>query len=345
MFYSNLLIFYKRFYMTGKTTKYLLVSLVCILISVGLELLVVYPQIVDDQLAAFGKLYILQYGVLYFILLFFRDLGVYLVSFLVCSVMNQYRLNAIYEQYIREIGDEIFVDDGFVKGYHPKEHPDERKLEKSPSTSNDESQDIAVAAEVKSITSSQFTKISNILYLEQFKNNTLLHTLDENICLRNSTLTKTMTLIGLDKLLLVSKSVAVMKEYLCSFDNLHVKLNNPKSNNAIVLSWSPKCYNQALPVLKEMEKKIKDTETNVSEISNNQGSNTPWNIPDLLQNEKVNQIFFFISQHAGCKLSDISKTLNIPIASVNRILAQLKKQGLVEYVGSKKTGGYRAVGN
>lgn len=31
------------------------------------------------------------------------------------------------------------------------------------------------------------------------------------------------------------------------------------------------------------------------------------------------------------------------MGSLNRILAQLKQDGLIEYVGSKRTGGYRVV--
>ena len=33
--------------------------------------------------------------------------------------------------------------------------------------------------------------------------------------------------------------------------------------------------------------------------------------------------------------------MNLSVATVNRILKQLKQDGLIEYVGSKKTGGYR----
>ena len=50
----------------------------------------------------------------------------------------------------------------------------------------------------------------------------------------------------------------------------------------------------------------------------------------------------FISDHPGCKGSDIAEHFHVSLTTVNRILAQLKAEGLVEYVGSKKTGGYQA---
>jgi uncharacterized membrane protein len=39
----------------------------------------------------------------------------------------------------------------------------------------------------------------------------------------------------------------------------------------------------------------------------------------------------------------LSKNLTYSSPIVHRILAQLKKEGLIEYVGSKKTGGYKVV--
>ena len=188
-----------------------------------------------------------------------------------------------------------------------------------------------------------FTTISNILYLEQFKNSTLLHTIEESICLRNSTLKKTMSIIGIDNLIRVSKSMAIMKKYLYSFDDLNVKLKNPRNNNIITLDWGPNYCSQALPLLKEMEHMKMETDSNLTVNHQNQKIMTSWNVPDLLRHDKINQIYFYISQHPGCKLSEISHALKIPIPTINRILRQLKAEGLIAYEGSKKTGGYKVV--
>ena len=51
----------------------------------------------------------------------------------------------------------------------------------------------------------------------------------------------------------------------------------------------------------------------------------------------------YISEHPLCPASDIQKYRRVSTATVNRILAQLKRENLIEYVGSKKTGGYRVV--
>lgn len=51
----------------------------------------------------------------------------------------------------------------------------------------------------------------------------------------------------------------------------------------------------------------------------------------------------YIQTHLGCKTQAIATALSCSSSTAERILAQLKKDGLIEYVGSKKTGGYRAI--
>jgi len=343
LFYSNVLILYNRFYLRGDVSKYLLVSLLCILASVGLESLVVYPQIVKDYFSTFDKPYTVKYLIFYSLLLFFRDLGIYFVSFGICNVIHQYRLNAIYEQHLREVRDEIFVEKEVVKEISPEENLDNGSTMPSSILSKEDCQHMEESTAQQVIPSSGFTTISNILYLEQFKNSTLLHTIEESICLRNSTLKKTMSIIGIDNLIRVSKSIAIMKKYLYSFDDLNVKLKNPRNNNIITLDWGPSYCSQALPLLKEMEHMKMETDSDLTENHQNQKIMTSWNVPDLLRHDKINQIYFYISQHPGCKLSEISHALKIPIPTINRILRQLKAEGLITYEGSKKTGGYKVV--
>lgn len=339
LFYSNIFFLYNRFYLGCKINQYLLLSLFFILAAVGLESLLVYPQIVTCYLSSYGKRYVLQYAVLYFVLIFFRDLGFFLASFGVCNILQQYHLTAIYEQHIREVKDEILVTNDSEKVNFSKEKPDM----KSPEIRTADNQHLQTTGK-KSIPSYSFTKIRDILYFEQFKNCTLLHTSEDNIFLRNSTLNKTMNIIGTDNILRVTKSVAIMKNYLLTYNDQHVILNNPIQNNTITLNWSPKYYYEALPVLNEWEKIKTLSESNTIVTTKRGNAKKTWVIPDLLHSNKNNQIYFYVSKHPGCKKSEISKKLKTPMATVSRILKQLKDEGLITYEGSKKTGGYSAVG-
>ena len=56
--------------------------------------------------------------------------------------------------------------------------------------------------------------------------------------------------------------------------------------------------------------------------------------------EKINEVFLYIKKHPNCNSADIMSETKFSLSTVERCLSELKKQGCVEYVGSKKTGGY-----
>ena len=60
-------------------------------------------------------------------------------------------------------------------------------------------------------------------------------------------------------------------------------------------------------------------------------------------NEGLNSLFAHIAQEPGQRTPALAKTLNTSAKNIERWLQQLKAQGLVEFRGSKKTGGYHPV--
>ena len=60
-------------------------------------------------------------------------------------------------------------------------------------------------------------------------------------------------------------------------------------------------------------------------------------------NPKAAIIRQYVSSHRDCKLDEIVSETKIPKSTVTRYLKELQQDGLIEYVGSKKTGGYRVV--
>ena len=59
--------------------------------------------------------------------------------------------------------------------------------------------------------------------------------------------------------------------------------------------------------------------------------------------EKQETVFAFIQSHPGTRTTEIIAETSLSQSTVERCLAELRKQGRVEYVGSKKNGGYQAV--
>jgi hypothetical protein len=59
--------------------------------------------------------------------------------------------------------------------------------------------------------------------------------------------------------------------------------------------------------------------------------------------EKQEIVFAFVQSHPGTRSTEITTGTSISQSTVERCLAELRKQGRVAYVGSKKNGGYEAV--
>ena len=59
--------------------------------------------------------------------------------------------------------------------------------------------------------------------------------------------------------------------------------------------------------------------------------------------EKQETVFAFIQSHPGTRTTEIIAETSLSQSTVERCLAELRKQGRVAYVGSKKNGGYEAV--
>lgn len=59
--------------------------------------------------------------------------------------------------------------------------------------------------------------------------------------------------------------------------------------------------------------------------------------------DKVKEVLAYIETHSGCNSGDIVRETGVSLSSVERCVALLKKQGLVEHTGSRKHGGYAIV--
>ena len=62
-------------------------------------------------------------------------------------------------------------------------------------------------------------------------------------------------------------------------------------------------------------------------------------------NEGVNRLLQHIQNDPGKQVPQISQNIEIPIKTVERWVADLKKQNIIECRGSKKSGGYHTIPN
>jgi predicted transcriptional regulator len=60
---------------------------------------------------------------------------------------------------------------------------------------------------------------------------------------------------------------------------------------------------------------------------------------------KLDTVLNYIREHPGCRSTEIIAHTSYPKTTLDRCLSDLKRQELIEYRGSKKTGGYCVVGD
>ena len=65
--------------------------------------------------------------------------------------------------------------------------------------------------------------------------------------------------------------------------------------------------------------------------------------PITPSDEKVKEVLSYIEKHSDCNTGDIIAGTKISLSTIERCISELKKQGLIEHTGSKKTGGYQVV--
>ena len=79
------------------------------------------------------------------------------------------------------------------------------------------------------------------------------------------------------------------------------------------------------------------------EISKKQDPPKSKRKPTTPPKEKINEVLSYIEKHSNCNSADIIAETKFSLSTVERCLLELKKKGLIEHTGSKKTGGYRIV--
>ncbi|KAA6339442.1 hypothetical protein EZS27_012608, partial [termite gut metagenome] len=92
------------------------------------------------------------------------------------------------------------------------------------------------------------------------------------------------------------------------------------------------------------EKPIEKIPADFSNPWKSDNVNSSVNFYDLSEIEK--NIYSIIQENQGIKSVEIIKLINKPPRTIERYLKKLREKGLIEYVGSLKTGGYQIfVGN
>ena len=311
LFYGNMFVLFPQLFLKERISVYLGAIALCLFGATGAEIALVHPQIAPFLESTFGseaKHVLFSYWVL----IFLRDLGFILSSFAICYIRHQTQLKERYESRLKEIAHEVDVQ--------------------------------------SSANTAEYANINDILYCQQGKNVTWVFMKGGNFFTCYSSLKKMKKLIGEDIVVDVSKGLFVMQDKIYNYDIQSITIADTVLAQFHTFEWGHDFYECAYHKL----------HTNLSKENT---SAVVGNVPDeatIPPSSSVNRkhlatlfkkcpnlrpVYSYIYRHPICKANDISSKLSIPTGTLTRILKQLKDESLIEYTGSKKTGGYQVVEN
>jgi hypothetical protein len=179
--------------------------------------------------------------------------------------------------------------------------------------------------------------LNAVSYCQQNDNFTQIHLVDGQVLYRDGTLRNFVKLICNHHGVQISRNVIVPYKNIKSFNQSGVVVKSSPQN--VILSFTSSYQQNACIQIMQNTGKLESGDISRALLPKQQSKS-------LTNNQRKQQrdiLLEYISKHPNCSAADIKKNRRISQSTVNRILAQLKKEGLIEYVGSKKTGGYKVV--
>ena len=348
LFYFQKMVIYPKIRF-GIITRYLLIGLFAAMIAATLEMLLVFPQVMEILMSNYSKKESFRVLLSFSLFIFLRNVAILVVSYFVSEFKNQKQLCNTYEIRIRENSKEIPVV--------PVEEKIRKELIAFPSSSKEQTTFVTEETSEESGPSScdsnfansdclngmQYLPITEIWYCIQMKNTLFVHSLNDKLYFRSHSLKKFKNLIGEHFFFQVSKDTLVMRKYISNVSDRFVETTNPITKEKRIFDISDAYLTDELIFWKPEKNIVNHEQLDDSHITKESKPTEYANRPNPLKEKRIKTIYSYISKHPYCKNPAISEKTKIPVGTVNRILADLKDDGLIEYVGSKKTGGYRTV--
>ncbi len=353
LFYFQKMVIYPKIRF-GIITRYLWIGLFAAMIAATLEMLLVFPQVMEILMSNYSKKESFRVLLSFSLFIFLRNVAILVVSYFVSEFKNQKQLCNTYEIRIRENSKEIPVV--------PVEEKIRKELIAFPSSSKEQTTFVTEETSEESgqspcdtnsatadyLDELRYLPIAKIWYCIQMKNTLFVYSLDNRLYFRSHSLKKFKNLIGEHFFFQVSKDTLVMRKYISNVSDRFVETTNPITKEKRTFDISDAYLTDELIFWKPEKNIVNHEQLDDSHITKESKPTEYANRPNPLKEKRIKTIYSYISKHPYCKNPAISEKTKIPVGTVNRILADLKDAGLkdaglIEYVGSKKTGGYQAV--
>ena len=337
LFYFQKMVIYPKIRF-GIITRYLWIGLFAAMIAATLEMLLVFPQVMEILMSNYSKKESFR------VLLSF---SLFISSGFSCATISRLAPNP---PVVRTTAFALTVTaaPSEVTASTPTAFPSSSKEQTTFVTEETSEESGQSPCDTNSATADyldelRYLPIAKIWYCIQMKNTLFVYSLDNRLYFRSHSLKKFKNLIGEHFFFQVSKDTLVMRKYISNVSDRFVETTNPITKEKRIFDISDAYLTDELIFWKPEKNIVNHEQLDDSHITKESKPTEYANRPNPLKEKRIKTIYSYISKHPYCKNPAISEKTKIPVGTVNRILADLKDAGLIEYVGSKKTGGYQAV--
>ena len=189
----------------------------------------------------------------------------------------------------------------------------------------------------------QLISIDEIFYCQQQRNFTVVYTVQNKSYTRLGSMKHLEQLFGTKEFIRITNTIMVPFQYIKSCkENVVVMKKMPWQDAPTAFALEAKDSEETAESILEGLMRYKT-------LAGGKGSSVKVprqavkRKPIVPPDEKVRVVLAFIENHPNCNSVDIIAETQFSLSTVERCLIELKKNGLVEHVGSRRRGGYVVV--
>lgn len=180
--------------------------------------------------------------------------------------------------------------------------------------------------------------IDDIFYCKKNGNETDVYTVDGIKYTRYCTIKYMIQLLDNKEFIRISSSTIVPFQHIASCDGEDVVMKTMSwMGSPLAFKLDSKRYRSSAAIIDEyLRANLEDTDVEQPDSEEGKGKR----LPSVPPKDKLDAVLGYIVEHPGCRSTKIIAYTSYPKTTMERCLSCLRKQGLIEYSGSKKTGGY-----
>ena len=184
--------------------------------------------------------------------------------------------------------------------------------------------------------------IDDIFYCLQDGNYAYIYLVQNKYYTRYGSMKHLVQLLGDDFIRITATTLLPFRHIKACKDNVVIMKKMPWQEEAITFKLESKNQEQIEEIVAEgiMRYRVKAGKKKAPKKTTHRDMKRK---PILPPKDAVETVFSCIQKHPDCKSADIVAKTSHSLSTVERCLSELRKQELITYVGSKKTGGYRVV--